>query len=59
MFQNNYMFYRKKSIATPDCFAPNLVNVATMEQCSICLKTGFLSKEFCMKILVVVAANEE
>ena len=37
---------RKKSLATPDCFDPYLVNVATKEYCSICLKTAFISEEF-------------
>ena len=32
--------------------------VATMEYCSICLETAFISKEFGMKILMVVAAAE-
>ena len=50
---------RKKSLATPNCFDPYLVNVATKEYCSICLETAFISDEFGMKILMVVAAGEE
>ena len=53
------LYNRKKSLATPDCFAPYLVNVATKEYCSICLETAFISEEFGTKILMVVAAAEE
>ena len=41
----------EKSLATPNCFAPCWVNVATKKHC--------ISEEFCMKISVVVAAAEE
>ena len=58
-FTSGILYYRKKSLATPDCFAPYLVNVATQEYCCICLETGLISEEFCVKILVVVAAAEE
>ena len=30
-----------------------------LEYCSICLETGFISEEFCAKLLVVGAAAEE
>ena len=43
--------------ATLDCFAPTVAT--TKEYCSICLETAFISKEFGMKILMVVAAAEE
>ena len=49
----------EKSIATLDCFAPYLVNAETKEYCSIYLETEFISEEFGVKILVVVAAAEE
>ena len=45
--------YNRKSLATPDCFAPYLVNVTTKEYCShgsICLETTFISEEFGMKM---------
>ena len=45
----------KRGLATPDCFAPYLVNVASKEF----LEMAFISKEFGMKILMVVAAAEE
>ena len=38
---------------------PYLVNVATKEYCSIYLEMGFKSEEFCLKILVLVAAAVE
>ena len=41
--------YRKKRLATPDCFSPYLVNIASMESCSVCLETALTSEEFCMK----------
>ena len=44
------LYNRKKSLATPDCFAPYLVNVATKEYCSICLETAFITEEFGMNI---------
>ena len=53
------LYNRKKSLATPDCFAPYLVNVATKEYCSIYLETAFISEESGTKILMVVAAAEE
>ena len=53
------LYNRKKSLAPPDCFAPKLVNFATKEYCCICLDTAFISEEFGMKILMVVAAVEE
>ena len=53
------VYYQKKSLATLDCFAPYLINVATKEYCSICLETGFISEEFCLKILVLDAAAEQ
>ena len=56
---NNCIIQSEKSLATPDCFATYLVNVATKEYCSICLETAFISEEFSMKILMVVAAAEE
>ena len=31
-----------------------MVTVSTKEYCSICLETGFISEDFCVKILVVV-----
>ena len=43
---NNWIIQSEKSLATPDCFAPYLVNVVTKEYCSICLETAFLSEEF-------------
>ena len=36
-----------------------LVNIATEEYCYICLGTGFISEEFCVKSLVVVAAADK
>ena len=42
------LYNRKKSLATLDCFAPYLVNVAIKGYCSICLETAFISKEFGM-----------
>ena len=48
------IYYRKKIF-----FATNLVNVATKEYCSICLKTALISEEYCEKIFVVDAAAEE
>ena len=51
--------YRKKSLATPDCFTTYSVNVESMESCSICLETTFISEEFCMKMCVLVATAEE
>ena len=48
-----------KSLATKDCSAPYLVNIATKEYCSICLETAFISEEFGIKFLMVVAAAEE
>ena len=45
------IYYRKISFATPDCFAPYLVNVPTKEYYSICLEMGFIFKAFCVKIL--------
>ena len=56
---NNWIIKSDKSSATLDCFAPYLVNVATKEYCSIYLETAFISKEFGMKILMVVAAAED
>ena len=56
---NNWIIQSEKSLATPGCFAPYLINVATKEYCSACLETAFLSEEFGMKILMVVAAAEE
>ena len=44
--------YNRKSLATPDCFAPYLVNVTTKEYCShgsIHLETAFISDELGMK----------
>ena len=55
---NIYMYANGKSLATPDCFAPYLVNVTTNEYCSIYLETAFISEELCMNILVVIAAAE-
>ena len=52
------LYNRIKSLATPDCFVPYLVNVATKEYCSICLETAFISEECGMKILVVAAAED-
>ena len=60
--RNNPFLYKlseKKSLATPDCFAPYLVNVATKEYCFICLETVFIAEEFYVKMLVVDSANEE
>ena len=54
---NNWIIQSEKSRATPDCFDPYLVNVATKEYCSTCLETA--SEEFGMKILMVVATAEE
>ena len=48
----------KKSLATPDCFAPYLENVATKEYFYKCLETGFIFEEFCVKILMLVAIAE-
>ena len=56
---NNWIIQSEKSLATPDCFAPYLVNVTIKEYCSICLETAFLSEEFGMKILMMVTAAEE
>ena len=56
---NNSSTQSEKSLATLDCFGPYLVNVATKEYCSICLETVFISKEFGMKLLMVVAAAED
>ena len=53
------LYNSKKSLTTPDYFAPYLVNVATKEYYSICLETAFISEEFGMKILMVVTAAEE
>ena len=53
------LYTRKKSLATPDCFDPYLVNVATKEYCSICLETAFISEKFGMKIVMVAATAEE
>ena len=53
------LYNRKKSLFTLDCFYPYLVNVATKEYCSTCLETAFISEEFGMKILMLVAAAEE
>ena len=44
-----FIYYRK-NIATPDCFAPYLVNVPTKEDCSICLETAIISKELRVKV---------
>ena len=55
----NWITQSEKSLATLDCFGPYLVNVATKQYCSICLETAFISKEFGMKILMVVAAAED
>ena len=56
---NNWIIQSEKSLATPDCFDPYFVHVATKEYCSICLETAFISEEFGLKILMVVAAAEE
>ena len=56
---NDWIIQSEKSLATPDCFDPYLVNVATKEFCSICFETAFISEEFARKILMVVAAAEE
>ena len=56
---NNWIIQSEKSLATPDCFDLYLVNVATKEYCSICLETAFISEEFGMKIVMVVAAAGE
>ena len=53
-YYNNWI----ESLATPDCFAPYLVNVATKEYCSMCLETAFISEEFGRKFLMMVAAAE-
>ena len=46
------------SLATPDCSALYyLVNVETMEYCSICLETAFITEEFCVNVLVVLEVN--
>ena len=45
---------------TPDCFfLPYLVNVESMESCSVCLETTFISEEFCMKFFLAVKDAEE
>ena len=54
-----HIILSEESLATLDCFAPYLVNVAAQEYSSVCLETGFLFEEFCVKMLVVVAAAEE
>ena len=38
----------EKSLATPDCFAPYLENVATKAYFYKCLETGFIFEEFCV-----------
>ena len=42
-----------KSLATPDCLASYLVNVASKEYCSICLETALISEEFGIKTLLI------
>ena len=50
----------EKSLVTPDCFVPPLVNVATKEySIALCLETAFIIEELCIQFLVVVAAAEE
>ena len=56
---NDWIIQSEESLATPNCFDPYLVNVETKEYCSICLETAFISEEFGMNILMVVAAAEE
>ena len=53
------IFYRKKSLATPDCFPIHLVYAPSMEYCPICSETGFISEHLCMKTFVMVADAEE
>ena len=52
------IYYRKKSCDS-GLFAPYLLNVATKEYCSIYLEMGFISEEFCVKILVAIVAAEK
>ena len=49
----------EKSLATLDCFQIYLVNAESMEFCFVCLETGFISEQLCMKTFVVVADTEE
>ena len=55
----SYNILPEKSLATPDYFVPYLINVTTTEYCLICLKTAFIAKELCVKMLVVIGAAEE
>ena len=48
---------KEYTIAIPDCFTPYLVNVLSMESCCICLETAFISKKFCIVVMVAAAAE--
>ena len=41
------------SLPTPGCFPVCLVNATSMESCSVCSETGFVSVQICMKTFVV------
>ena len=51
--------YRKKSLATPDYCPIYRVSAESLESCSVCFETGFISEQFCMKTFVLVADAEE
>ena len=59
ILSEKHIYSRKKSLATPDCFTPYLVNVESKECCCICLETAFISEEFCVKSLAAFAAAGE
>ena len=57
---NNLIIQSEKKSYDSGLFCPLLGKcVATKEYCSICLEKAFISKEFGMKILIVVAAAED
>ena len=59
MYPFLYGVLSEKSLATSDRFPIYLVNAASMESCSICSETGFISEQLCVKTFVAVAGAEE
>ena len=53
------IYYRKYSLATPDCFQIYWLSAESLESCSVCFETRFISEQLCMKTFVVVVDAEE
>ena len=57
-YYSNYLVnYRKKNLATQDCFLVYLINAESLESRAVCSETGFISEHMewlFMKTFVVV-----